>query len=185
MAEDSFSSIEETDNYFIQFYFTLKLFYGDDSGMCIFASRLKSFQNGQWPITTTTNADKLDPYSMARAGLFYTGCDDIVKCFSCLNSFKDWEANDDPFCEHSRLIETSCDYIQLMRYIKGEMTSLEKLHLLRHAEENIRYLSSLCNSEGNSIFHFVSTLGHDQNLLTCLTAKKAFSDRFCRVSKLF
>ena len=175
-------SVDETDDYFILFNFTLELFYGDDSGMSFFASRLKSFQNGQWPINTSTIANKLDPYSMVNAGLYYTGCSDIVKCFSCQNSFKEWEPNDDPFTEHRRLTIGTCAYIQLLRYIKGEMNKSEKQRLLRHAEGNVRYLSNLCNSEMNSIFHFVSTLGHDKNLLTCLTAKKVYSSRFCRVS---
>ena len=58
--------------------------------------RLRSFQrNKGWP-------GVVDPDRMAAAGFYFTGVDDIVKCFACDVSLRRWEAEDDPLEEHRR-----------------------------------------------------------------------------------
>ncbi|XP_067410201.1 baculoviral IAP repeat-containing protein 7 isoform X1 [Emydura macquarii macquarii] len=59
------------------------------------AMRLATFQN--WPPYT-----ELYPEQLARAGFFYTGQDDTVRCFYCDGSLRNWELGDDPWREHAK-----------------------------------------------------------------------------------
>nr|XP_043906074.1 baculoviral IAP repeat-containing protein 7-A-like isoform X2 [Solea senegalensis] len=58
-------------------------------------SRLTSFHN--WPSEASVHPDVL-----ARAGFFYTGHSDNVKCFYCDGGLRNWEPGDDPWQEHAK-----------------------------------------------------------------------------------
>ena len=58
-------------------------------------NRLNSFRH--WPANTG-----VDPTELARAGFFYTGQRDLVKCFCCGLTLHKWCEGDDPFHEHHR-----------------------------------------------------------------------------------
>ncbi|KAK2182415.1 hypothetical protein NP493_354g00014 [Ridgeia piscesae] len=72
-------------------------------------SRLLSFR--RWPQTANQTADDL-----ARAGFYYTGIEDSVKCFSCNGTLRNWEREDDAWTEHARWFPR-CNYV---RTVKGE-----------------------------------------------------------------
>ena len=57
-----------------------------------FEVRLKTFAN--WTLTYIT------PFQLARAGFFYTGVNDRVRCSSCSCSIDKWNLSSDPFKEH-------------------------------------------------------------------------------------
>ncbi|NXX13876.1 BIR7B protein, partial [Podargus strigoides] len=57
--------------------------------------RLSTFQN--WPQYT----DVL-PEQLARAGFFYTGQGDVVRCFYCDGGVRNWSFGDDPWREHAK-----------------------------------------------------------------------------------
>ncbi|XP_074964651.1 baculoviral IAP repeat-containing protein 7 [Phalacrocorax aristotelis] len=57
--------------------------------------RLSTFQT--WPQYTD-----MRPLQLARAGFFYTGRDDIVRCFYCDGGMRNWSFGDDPWREHAR-----------------------------------------------------------------------------------
>ncbi|KAF1586252.1 Baculoviral IAP repeat-containing protein 7-B, partial [Eudyptes moseleyi] len=57
--------------------------------------RLSTFQN--WPQYTDTH-----PEHLARAGFFYTGQDDVVRCFYCDGGVRNWSFGDDPWREHAK-----------------------------------------------------------------------------------
>ncbi|KAF1412442.1 Baculoviral IAP repeat-containing protein 7-B, partial [Spheniscus magellanicus] len=57
--------------------------------------RLSTFQN--WPQYTDTH-----PEQLARAGFFYTGQDDVVRCFYCDGGVRNWSFGDDPWREHAK-----------------------------------------------------------------------------------
>ncbi|XP_042714420.2 baculoviral IAP repeat-containing protein 7 isoform X2 [Chrysemys picta bellii] len=59
------------------------------------AMRLATFQS--WPPYT-----ELYPEQLARAGFFYTGQGDTVRCFYCDGSLRNWELGDDPWREHAK-----------------------------------------------------------------------------------
>ncbi|XP_033740539.1 uncharacterized protein LOC117327596 [Pecten maximus] len=42
------------------------------------------------------------PLEMARAGFFYAGYGDYVRCFFCGGGLRNWEPGDDPWVEHAR-----------------------------------------------------------------------------------
>ncbi|XP_061909707.1 baculoviral IAP repeat-containing protein 7 [Entelurus aequoreus] len=58
-------------------------------------SRLTTFHN--WPTEASVQPDLL-----ARAGFFYTGHGDNVKCFYCDGGLRNWELGDDPWQEHAK-----------------------------------------------------------------------------------
>ncbi|XP_009669166.2 baculoviral IAP repeat-containing protein 7 isoform X3 [Struthio camelus] len=57
--------------------------------------RLSTFQS--WPQYT-----EVHPEQLARAGFFYTGRGDMVRCFYCDGSVRNWEFGDDPWREHAK-----------------------------------------------------------------------------------
>ncbi|NXC49616.1 BIR7B protein, partial [Penelope pileata] len=57
--------------------------------------RLSTFQN--WPQYT-----EMRPEQLARAGFFYTGEDDVVRCFYCDGGMRNWAFGDDPWREHAK-----------------------------------------------------------------------------------
>ncbi|XP_072222377.1 baculoviral IAP repeat-containing protein 7 [Leuresthes tenuis] len=58
-------------------------------------SRLTTFHN--WPTDASVQPDAL-----TRAGFFYTGHGDNVKCFFCDGGLRNWEPGDDPWQEHAK-----------------------------------------------------------------------------------
>ncbi|XP_065817613.1 baculoviral IAP repeat-containing protein 7 isoform X2 [Labrus bergylta] len=58
-------------------------------------SRLTTFHN--WPTEASVQPDVL-----VRAGFFYTGHGDNVKCFYCDGGLRNWEPGDDPWQEHAK-----------------------------------------------------------------------------------
>ncbi|NXJ39277.1 BIR7B protein, partial [Ciconia maguari] len=57
--------------------------------------RLSTFQN--WPRYTD-----MHPEQLARAGFFYTGQGDVVRCFYCDGGVRNWSFGDDPWREHAK-----------------------------------------------------------------------------------
>lgn len=56
---------------------------------------------------------------MIKAGLFYSGKDDVVECFCCGVIFGGWKPSEDPIDSHSKIPD--CKYIQKLvfwRFIK-------------------------------------------------------------------
>uniref|UniRef100_A0A673YHU2 RING-type E3 ubiquitin transferase n=1 Tax=Salmo trutta TaxID=8032 RepID=A0A673YHU2_SALTR len=66
-------------------------------------SRLTTFHN--WPMGAAVQPDIL-----ARAGFFYTGHGDNVKCFYCDGGLRNWEPGDDPWQEHAKWFPR-CDFL--------------------------------------------------------------------------
>lgn len=70
-------------------------------------TRLDSFKD--WPATLSQQ-----PADLAKAGFYYFGIKDMVKCFFCNGGLKNWDHNDDPYQDHVRWFP-GCQFIrQLM-----------------------------------------------------------------------
>jgi hypothetical protein len=70
-------------------------------------ARLDTFRD--WPATLSQQ-----PADLAKAGFYYFGIKDMVKCFFCNGGLKNWDHNDDPYEDHVRWFP-KCQYIrQLM-----------------------------------------------------------------------
>ncbi|XP_069131314.1 baculoviral IAP repeat-containing protein 7-like isoform X1 [Argopecten irradians] len=73
----------------------------------ILATRLSSFR--KWPTSL-----QQQPEDLARAGLFYEGRNDYVRCFHCGGGLREWDPEDDPFYEHARWFP-SCPFLRLTK----------------------------------------------------------------------
>eukprot|EP00062_Callorhinchus_milii_P004742 gi/632943727/ref/XP_007887106.1/ PREDICTED: baculoviral IAP repeat-containing protein 7-like [Callorhinchus milii] len=82
-------------------------------------ARLSTFQN--WP-----NVAAVEPRTLARAGFFYTGHRDNVKCFYCDGGLRNWESGDDPWMEHAKWFPR-CDYLLQARGSEY-VCSVQQLH---------------------------------------------------------
>ncbi|XP_059082806.1 baculoviral IAP repeat-containing protein 7-A-like [Tigriopus californicus] len=67
------------------------------------AKRLRTFIN--WPNT------RIHPKDLAKAGFYYTGVQDCVRCIFCGEYVGHWDPNDDPAREH-RAIFPQCPFVQ-------------------------------------------------------------------------
>lgn len=69
---------------------------------CFEAGRSESFEN--WP-----HDGLCSPDNMAKAGFYFTGRSDLVKCFTCRVKLDDWDPeSDDPWTKHKELSPNCC-----------------------------------------------------------------------------
>jgi hypothetical protein len=78
--------------------------------MAVEATRFNSYKD--WPSVAVSQK----PEELARAGFYYAGVSDHVKCFFCDGGLRNWEAGDDPWTEHARWFPR-CGHV---RQSKGE-----------------------------------------------------------------
>ena len=92
--------------------------------MVTLPSRFKSYAG--WSASTGQA-----PEVMAKAGFYYVGAQDHVKCFYCGGGLRNWEARDDPWVEHARWFP-KCTFVVLNKgedFIKSVLrTSLQVLN---------------------------------------------------------
>ena len=55
----------------------------------------------------------LDKFQLARAGLYYTGKQDICQCFRCHVKLSSWERDDDAIKEHFKW-SSNCEYMKMV-----------------------------------------------------------------------
>ena len=75
----------------------------------LFSQRLNSFFIHNWPVGLTQTAQTL-----AKAGFFYAGKSDMVRCYQCGGGIFKWIPEEDPWIEHAKFYPT-CEYLLLMR----------------------------------------------------------------------
>jgi len=71
-----------------------------------YESRFKTFSS--WPAALCQK-----PEEMAKAGFYFTGKDDQVRCFHCDGGLRLWEKDDIPWREHARWF-SECEYVVLV-----------------------------------------------------------------------
>ncbi|KFP26750.1 Baculoviral IAP repeat-containing protein 7-B, partial [Colius striatus] len=79
--------------------------------------RLSTFQN--WPQYTD-----MHPEQLARAGFFYTGQGDVVRCFYCDGGVRNWSFGDDPWREHAKWYP-GCEFLLRSRG-RGFVSSVQE-----------------------------------------------------------
>ena len=67
-------------------------------------ARIQSFC--EWSSTNTVNI-----FALARAGFQYTGRGDVVECFKCNGTLKEWVQDDDPLAAHSQYYP-NCEFVK-------------------------------------------------------------------------
>ncbi|XP_047412903.1 baculoviral IAP repeat-containing protein 1 isoform X1 [Sciurus carolinensis] len=110
--------------------------YCNDSVFANEELRLDTFKN--WP-----HKSRLRVAALARAGLFYTGIEDMVQCFSCGGCLEKWKEEDDPFEDHTKYFP-NCPFLQNMKSAAEVIPDLQS-----HGElpEETTTESNLENSE--------------------------------------
>nr|XP_042117529.1 baculoviral IAP repeat-containing protein 1b-like [Peromyscus maniculatus bairdii] len=96
--------------------------YCNDS---IFANeelRLDTFKD--WPHDSPGAVEAL-----VRAGLFYTGKNDIVRCFSCGGCMSKWEEGDDPLEDHTKFFP-NCVFLQNLKSSAEEIPAFQSHYTL-------------------------------------------------------
>ncbi|NWS71820.1 BIR7B protein, partial [Crotophaga sulcirostris] len=100
--------------------------------------RLSTFQN--WP----RYAD-MHPEQLARAGFFYTGQGDVVTCFHCDGSIRNWLFGDDPWREHAKWYP-ECEFLlqsrgrEFVRHVQASFSSTPLSPSQMSTEEQLRRL---------------------------------------------
>lgn len=64
-------------------------------------SRIETFDQ-RWPSTRV----RASPEEIGRAGFFYLGDRDRVKCWYCSGGLQNWEYDDEPWIEHAKWFPT-------------------------------------------------------------------------------
>lgn len=72
-----------------------KFFSSGFLDLSIFEHRLSTYKK-KWPLTFIT------AHQMAKAGLYYLGHQDYVRCSYCSNDFDYWVLGQNPYDEHKR-----------------------------------------------------------------------------------
>uniref|UniRef100_A0A8C8W2R6 Baculoviral IAP repeat-containing protein 1 n=1 Tax=Peromyscus maniculatus bairdii TaxID=230844 RepID=A0A8C8W2R6_PERMB len=96
--------------------------YCNDS---IFANeelRLDTFKD--WPHESPGAVEAL-----VRAGLFYTGKNDTVRCFSCGGCMSKWEEGDDPLKDHTKFFP-NCVFLQNLKSSAEEIPAFQSHYTL-------------------------------------------------------
>ncbi|KAL3883082.1 hypothetical protein ACJMK2_029375 [Sinanodonta woodiana] len=84
----------------------------------------------KWPSSMTQK-----PEEVAQAGFYYTGLNDVVRCFACDGGLKNWDPGDEPWIEHARWFP-QCpfvqkvkgqDFIELVRRMTNELDEEEEV----------------------------------------------------------
>ncbi|KAL3883074.1 hypothetical protein ACJMK2_029367 [Sinanodonta woodiana] len=74
-----------------------------------YSVRLSTF--ARWPSDIRQR-----PEQVADAGFYYTGLQDVVRCFACDGGLKNWDPEDDPWIEHARWF-SQCPFV---KRVKGQ-----------------------------------------------------------------
>jgi hypothetical protein len=85
-------------------------------------ARLETFR--KWPTTLSQQ-----PADLVKAGFFYYGINDMVKCFNCNAKLNNWDHNDDPYETHVRWSPT-CLYMK-------QLMGVEYIEKMRNKFKNI------------------------------------------------
>ncbi|WAR08106.1 BIR7B-like protein [Mya arenaria] len=102
------------------------------------AQRLGTFN--EWPQSTGQL-----PQSLAEAGLFFTGINDLCRCFTCDGGLQRWDRDDDPWLEHTRWFP-HCSYVREMKgqeYIDMVQVAAQRAQLEEEESVVVRGLTNL------------------------------------------
>ncbi|XP_069136695.1 uncharacterized protein [Argopecten irradians] len=86
-----------------------------------------------WPHRNAHDIDRL-----VNAGFFYTGAEDIVRCFYCDIGLAEWDRDDDPWVEHARH-SPECPYLRNQKgqdYINNIQTQWARIYTPKHPQHS-------------------------------------------------
>uniref|UniRef100_A0A3Q1HLW7 RING-type E3 ubiquitin transferase n=1 Tax=Anabas testudineus TaxID=64144 RepID=A0A3Q1HLW7_ANATE len=118
-------------------------------------SRLTTFHN--WPTEASVEPDVL-----ARAGFFYTGHGDNVKCFYCDGGLRNWEPGDDPWQEHAKWFPR-CEFLIQSRG-QDYISNIQDTHF--HLGDTVVRTFFLSSAQDEIYLHMVGGLGASSAMLS-------------------
>lgn len=83
-------------------------------------NRVRSFN--VWPATSSANV-----FDLARAGFVFTGRDDVVECFQCKGTLKQWKVDDKAIKAHKDFYP-DCVFVKGVESDSNVMTRLLNLN---------------------------------------------------------
>ncbi|XP_067928989.1 uncharacterized protein [Watersipora subatra] len=130
-------------------------------------SRRRSTFN-RWPESSPKS-----PEALAEAGFYYTGFGDVVRCFFCSGTLKEWNREDEPWRMHARWFP-SCLFL---RSVKGQQFVTESQCELRDNDRfNVAHGLSGVDTQQRSgatdyMKNFCLELGHDARAIDFVTRR--------------
>ncbi len=118
-------------------------------------TRLDSYK--EWPATLSQQ-----PADLAKAGFYYFGIKDMVKCFFCNGGLKNWDHNDDPFQDHVRWFP-KCQFIRQLMGAEYVEKIREKYKSMDSGFTNEVGSSSNSNQFKDALPHTNPSAGSSQN----------------------
>nr|XP_023654568.1 baculoviral IAP repeat-containing protein 7-like isoform X1 [Paramormyrops kingsleyae] len=151
-------------------------------------SRVTTFQD--WPTDSSVQPDVL-----ARAGFFYTGRGDNVKCFYCDGGLRNWEPGDDPWQEHAKWFPR-CEFLLQARgreyvssvqdsyFSTSETLSASPISTARDPNSGHDTLTYQGSSSAlmTPVIHTVLQMGFEANLVESLVQTKYLLTGTCYTS---
>ena len=104
--------------------------YCNDSVFANEELRMDMFKD--WPQESPVGVEAL-----VRAGFFYTGKKDIVRCFSCGGCLEKWAEGDDPMEDHIKFFP-ECVFLQTLKSSAEVIPTLQSQYALPEATETTR-----------------------------------------------
>ena len=126
----------------------------------VYESRLKTFS--RWPKTSS-----MTPKALCEAGFYYTGFDDMVRCFYCAGAIREWAITDDPCVEHARWFP-DCAYltqvksIEFVDHVHATTPAHKKSTRQTKAEKVANKKADQAQTTLEDMIETCITLGHDQ-----------------------
>lgn len=93
-------------------------------------------------LTFATWKIKVNPKEMAKAGFYYTGKSDIVRCSFCHWEFHEWKEGDDPLADHYKYVK-HCDWAKVQWKCRQFKTPVAKPTSVRKPEKHSRFSKTL------------------------------------------
>ena len=120
------------------------------------------------------------PEELFKAGFFYTGTNDTVRCFSCQQYVEGWNANDNPWVEHCK-ISPSCEFLRASKD-KVFFDQLSKDPEDQNGVKEIkRKLKEYARARGFSNFEIDSVLNRDHH--DPFDTEEEMCDAICNMTK--
>lgn len=125
--------------------------YSNDSVFANEGLRMDTFKD--WPHESPVAVEAL-----VKAGLFYTGKKDIVRCFSCGGCMENWKEGDDPIEDHTKFFP-NCVFLQTLKASAEAIPALQS-HCAR--PEAMETTSESNHEDGVAVHSSVADLGQSE-----------------------
>ncbi|XP_031557161.1 E3 ubiquitin-protein ligase XIAP-like [Actinia tenebrosa] len=101
----------------------------DPKDLSLLGNRVRTFN--YWPATSSANV-----FDLARAGFVFTGRDDVVECYKCKGTLKQWKVDDKALDAHKEFYP-DCPFLKELDTSKVDSDVLTRLLNLNDVNEGV------------------------------------------------